>query len=119
VDKLPQTINYFNVHFKEKNMLKVLVTYKVKPDRVTENEELVKAVYDELRENNDPDIHYATFKLDDGQTFSHIASFASPEKQAELTESTSFQAFRENLPDRCEVPPNPQKLNEIDSYNFV
>ena len=100
-------------------MIKVLVTYKVKPDRVTKNEELVKAVYDELRQNNDPDIHYATFKLDDGQTFAHFASFASPEKQAELTESTSFQAFRENLPDRCEVPPNPQKLNEIDSFNFV
>ena len=100
-------------------MLKVLVTYKVKSDRVPENEELVKAVYDELRQNNDPDIHYATFKLDDGQTFAHIASFASPAKQAELTESKSFQAFRENLPDRCEVSPNPQKLNEIDSYNFV
>jgi quinol monooxygenase YgiN len=119
VAKLPQTFNNFNVQFKERKMLRVLVTYKVKPDRVTENEELVKAVYDELRQNNDPDIHYATFKLDDGQTYTHIASFSSPQKQAELTESKSFQAFRENLPDRCEVPPNPQKLNEIDSYNFV
>jgi len=100
-------------------MLKVMVTYKVKAERVRENEDLVKAVYDELRQNNDPDIHYATFKLDDGQTFVHIASFASPEKQSKLTDSKSFQAFRENLPVRCEVPPNPQKLNEIDAYNFV
>jgi len=100
-------------------MIKVMVTYKIKPDRVRENEELVKAVYDELRKNNDPDIHYATFKLDDGQTFVHIASFASQEKQPVLTDSKSFQAFREKLPDRCEVPPNSQKLNEIDSYNFV
>ena len=103
----------------ERKMIKMLVTYKVKPDRVEENEDLVKAVYAELRQHNEPDIHYATFKLDDGQTFAHIASFASPEKQAELTESKSFQAFRENLPDRCEEPPNPQKLNEIDAYNFV
>ncbi len=94
-------------------------TQNTKSDRVQENEELVKAVYDELRQNNDPDIHYATFKLGDGQTFAHIASFASAEKQAELTNSKSFTAFRENPPDRCEVPPNPQKLNEIDSYNFV
>ena len=100
-------------------MIKVLVTYKVKSDRVEENEKLVKAVYEELRQKNDPDIHYATFKLDDGQTFAHFASFASPEKQAELTESKSFQAFRKDLPARCEVPPDPQKLNEIDSYNFV
>ena len=100
-------------------MIKVMVTYKVKPDRVQENEDLVKAVYDELRQKNDPDIHYATFKLDDGLTFTHIASFASPEKQAALTDSKSFSAFRENLPDRCEVPPDPQKLTEIDSYNFI
>jgi hypothetical protein len=32
---------------------------------------------------------------------------------------TFYESIKENLPDRCEVPPNPQKLNEIDSYNFV
>jgi len=100
-------------------MPKVLVTYKVKSDRVQENEKLVKAVYEELRRNNDPDIHYATFKLDDGQTFVHIASIASAAKQTQLTESKSFRAFRENLPDRCEVPPNFQNLHEIDAYKFV
>ena len=63
-------------------MERVMVTYKVKPDRVAENEEFVKAVYEELHQINDPDIHYATFRLDDGQTFVHIASFASAEKTA-------------------------------------
>ena len=42
-------------------MERILVTYKVKPDRVEENEELIKAVYAELRQINDLDIHYATF----------------------------------------------------------
>jgi hypothetical protein len=45
-------------------MVNVSVTYKIKSNRVQENEELIKAVYDELRQNNDPDIHYATFKHD-------------------------------------------------------
>ena len=100
-------------------MERVLVTYKVKPDRVGENEELVKAVYEELRQINDAGIHYATFKLNDGQTFVHIASFESMDKQPVLTESSAFKAFQENLKDRCEVPPDPQKLNEVDSYKFV
>ena len=100
-------------------MERVLVTYKVKPDRVKENEELVRAVYNELRKINDPDIHYATFKLDDQQTFVHIASFASEEKKPILTESAPFRAFQEDLKERCDVPPNPQKLNEVSTYNFV
>ncbi|MBT8331814.1 MAG: hypothetical protein KJP06_05740 [Deltaproteobacteria bacterium] len=100
-------------------MERILVTYKVKPDRVKENEELIRAVYAELRQINDLDIHYATFKLADGLTFVHMASFASMDKQPVLTESRAFKAFQENLKDRCEVPPDPQKLEEVDSYNFV
>ena len=99
-------------------MERIMVTYKVKPDRVQENEELVKAVYEGLRQINDPDVHYATFKLNDGQTFVHIASFVSMDKQPVLTESKAFKAFQENLKDRCEIPPDPQKLDEVDSYNF-
>ena len=96
-----------------------MVTYRVKLDRVKENEELIKAVYAELRQINDLDIHYATFRLADEQTFVHIAAFASMDKQPVLTESKAFKAFQENLQDRCEIPPDPQKLEEVDSYNFV
>ena len=100
-------------------MERILVTYKVKPDRVEENEELIKNVYAELRKINDLEIHYATFKLNDGQTFVHLASFASIDKQPILTESKAFKAFQENLKERCEIPPDPQKLSEVDTYNFV
>ena len=99
-------------------MERLMVTYKVKADRVEENEQLVKAVYEGLRQINDPDIHYATFKLNDGQTFVHIASFALMDKQPILTESKPFKTFQEKLKDRCETPPDPQKLNEIATYNF-
>src|SRR5947199_356140 len=47
-------------------MKQVIVRYKVKPDRVAENEELVRAVYEELRRTEPPGLRYATFKLDDG-----------------------------------------------------
>ena len=43
-------------------MVKLIVRYRVKADKVAENEGLVRAVYRSLHEIKDPDIHYATFK---------------------------------------------------------
>ena len=40
-------------------------------------------------------------------------------KETVLTGTKAFKAFQESLGERCEVPTNPQKLNEIGSFNFV
>jgi len=100
-------------------MNRVMVTYKVKSDKLAENESLVKAVYAELHQINNPDMHYATFKLEDGQTFVHIASFASEEGRQALSNCNAFKEFQKDIKERCEVPPNPQKLSEVGSFNFV
>ena len=55
-------------------MGKVVVRYKVKPERVEENERLIGAVYAELAESAPEGLRYATFRLDDGVSFVHIAS---------------------------------------------
>jgi len=54
-------------------MRQVSVRYRVKPDRVTENEELVRAVYEELGRVRPDGLAYATFKLEDGVSFVHLA----------------------------------------------
>ena len=54
-------------------MKRVMVRYKVKPDQAARNEELVRAVYAELHDREPSGIRYATFKLDDGLTFVHLA----------------------------------------------
>ncbi len=100
-------------------MVRLLVRYKVKADKVAENEGLVRAVYDSLREIGDPDVHYATFKLKDGCTFVHIASFPSKEKEAVLTELGAFKAFQKDLKDRCDQLPDAQPLTEVGSYRFA
>ncbi len=100
-------------------MLRLLVRYKVKADKVAENESLVRAVYNGLRQINDLDVHYATFKLNDGRTFVHIASFPSKEKEAVLTQSPAFKAFQKDLKDRCDELPDPQPLTEVGSFGFV
>ena len=55
-------------------MGKVVVRYKVKPERVEENERLIGRVYEELAESAPEGLRYATFRLDDGVSFVHIAS---------------------------------------------
>ena len=47
-------------------MRRVMVRYKVKPDQVEANEELVRAVYEELDRTSPAGLRYATFKLADG-----------------------------------------------------
>lgn len=99
-------------------MISVLVTYKVKAERVEENERLVRAVYEELAAAGHDDVHYATFKQADGQTFVHLAAFPSPEAQQKLGKLSAFQEFQRDLPDRCEVPPAPVPIQEIGSWNL-
>lgn len=97
----------------------VLVQYKVKADRVAENEEKVRAVYRELAERQDSSIHYATFKLDDGQSFAHVAMWADDAPDAGLGSIEAFKAFQENIGDRCEVPPQPAPLNLVGNWNLL
>jgi hypothetical protein len=99
-------------------MMQLIVRYRVKAEKVAENEGLVRAVYNGLREIGDPDVHYATFKLKDGQTFVHMAWFPSEEKNKVLTELGAFKEFQKGLKERCEVQPDNQPLAVVDSYMF-
>ena len=99
-------------------MLRVMVKYTVKADRVEENERLVRAVFAGLKEIGDPGIRYATFKLEDGQTFVHMALYDSQEKQDIVSGSPAFAEFQKDLGDRCEVPLDVQVLTPVGAYNF-
>jgi hypothetical protein len=96
-------------------MPKVLVRYQVRPDRVAENETLVRAVYDELAESRPDGLSYATFKLPDGVTFIHVAKHAG---ENPLRGVAAFQAFQEGIQERCDEPPVVSELDEIGSYRF-
>ena len=80
----------------------VMVRYTLKPERVAENEELVRAVFEELATTQPDGLQYATLKLDDGVSFVHIAATSDP---GLLSEVAAFARFKENLGDRCEEPP--------------
>lgn len=96
-------------------MRRVLVRYKLKPGAVAENEELVRAVYEELERTQPPGMRYATFQLDDGLSFVHIHSSGGANA---LTELASFKAFQQGIADRCDEAPKVSELREIGNYRF-
>jgi L-rhamnose mutarotase len=97
---------------------RVLIRYKVKPERAEENEQLVRAVYEELRRTEPGGFQYATFQLDDGVTFVHLAATESDNGQSPLPKLEVFRRFQENIGDRCDEPPVASHLHEIGSYHL-
>jgi hypothetical protein len=100
-------------------MKQVIVRYKVKPERASENEELVRAVYAELHQTRPAGLRYATFQADDGVSFVHIASHNSEDGSSPLSEVAAFKRFQENIDDRCEEGPIVSAVREIGSYRFL
>jgi hypothetical protein len=96
-------------------MRQVMVRYKVKPERVAENEELVRAVYDELQRTEPAGFRYATFQLDDGVSFVHLAS--SDDGHSPLSQVKAFKRFQEGIADRCDEAPVVTELREIGSFH--
>jgi hypothetical protein len=95
-------------------MRQVMVRYKVKPDRIEENEQLVRAVYEELAGSGPAGLRYATFRLDDGVSFVHIASVEGDHNA--LAESEAFARFQADVRDRCDELPVVTELHEVGSY---
>lgn len=99
-------------------MKRIMVRYKVKPERVAENEELVKAVYEELARAKPAGLRYATFRMDDGVSFAHVASIETEDGKSPLAGIAAFARFTENVRERCDEPPVTTELDEIGSYRF-
>jgi hypothetical protein len=97
-------------------MKTVVVRYKVKPDRVAENEELVRAVYEELDRAQPDGLRYATFRLEDGVSFMHLS--ATEADRNPLTQVEAFARFTASIRDRCDEPPVVTALDEIGSYRL-
>jgi hypothetical protein len=97
-------------------MRRVMVQYKVKADRAAENERYIQAVFAQLEREKPAGLRYASFKLDDGVGFVHIASVETAENP--LAALAAFKEFTAQIKDRCDEPPVTTTLNEIGSYRF-
>jgi hypothetical protein len=94
-------------------MKRVMVRYRVRPDAVERNEELVRAVYASLAELAPPGLQYATYKLDDGVSFVHLAAY---EGDSPLPRVEAFREFSSSIRDRCDEAPVVTELEEVGAY---
>jgi hypothetical protein len=99
-------------------MKQVLVRYTTRADRAEENAQLIREVFDSLRKTAPAGIRYASYRLDDGVSFIHIASIDDPVNNP-LQNLAAFKAFTANINDRCDVAPETLVLNEVGSYSEV
>jgi hypothetical protein len=97
-------------------MRSVMVRYQVKPGQAELNEQLVRAVYEELRQAKPDGFRYGTFRLADGVTFVHLAFSTGNDNP--LTEIEAFGKFQQGIADRCDVPPAVTELTEVGSYEL-
>jgi hypothetical protein len=100
-------------------MRQVMVRYKVKPERVEENEELVRAVYEEIHRTEPAGLRYATFKLDDGVSFVHLAVTESENGGSPLSKVKAFQEFQKDIEDRTDEGPVVTELDLIGSFRLL
>ena len=97
-------------------MRRVLVRYKVKPERVAEHETLILDVFAELGRTSPPGIRYGAYKQADGLSFVHFALVAAEPNP--LDALPAFQAFTARVRERCDEPPVSVVLTEVGSYGF-
>lgn len=98
--------------------MKHMVSYKLKADRVAENERYVAAVFEALKQTRPSGLRYATFRLGDGVSFIHLVSHEEADGSNALTALPAFKAFAAGVKERCEEPPVRVELTEIGSYGF-
>jgi hypothetical protein len=95
-------------------MERTLIRYRLKPEHVERNEELVRATFEELHRAAPSGLRYTIFKLEDGVSFMHISE--SEGEESPLAGLASVQEFRRELADRCEEQPVVTELTEVASY---
>lgn len=96
-------------------MKRIHVTYQVKPDQVAENIQLIESVFEELNTAAPDGLRYASFMLEDGVTFVHVASVESDGGNP-LAELDAFKAFTADIKDRCDIPPAASAVTTIGAY---
>ena len=96
-------------------MRQVMVRYTTRADQAEENGRLIREVFASLREAAPKGLTYASYRLDDGVSFVHVATVDDAANSA-LQSLPAFKAFTAGVKERCEVAPVTTVLHEVGSY---
>jgi len=96
-------------------MDRLMLRYRVKPEQLERNLQLVRAVYAELHATRPDGLRYVTFQLEDGLTFVDIAW--GKDLPGPLPQLEAFRRFRADLEERCDERVVTE-FTEVDSYGL-
>ena len=101
-------------------MKTTIVRYKVRPEAAKENEELIRKVFAQLARDRTRGMRYQSFRLDDGVSFVHIASYDETLWEANpLRELAAFRDFLEGIGGRCEEQPVSLPAGQIGAHDSL
>lgn len=98
-------------------MRQTMVSYTTKSERAAENEELIKQVYQELKSTTPNGVHYATFAMEDGVSFVHLARLDDGAEDG-LMQVSAFRTFLAEIDQRTDAELKRMPLREVGSYQF-
>src|SRR4029453_9566709 len=98
-------------------MSQVMVRYKVKPERAAENDQLIRAVYEEMHRTRPHGLRYTTFRLEAGVSFVHIA--LQEDDAPGLPDVKAFREFTRQIEDRCDEEPRATLLPQVGAFGFA
>jgi hypothetical protein len=93
-----------------------VVRYQTRPERSDENQALIEKVFVELDARRPAGLHYASYRLADGNSFVHIATVDDDEGPNPLTTTPAFAEFQRDLADRVVDGPIPSRATLVGSY---
>jgi hypothetical protein len=93
-----------------------VIRYTTTPESADENERLVREVFAELAAKDPGGLRYATFRLEDGVSFVHVAVIEGDDNP--LNSSAAFARFQSGIGDRCSEGPAPSDATVVGSYRF-
>jgi hypothetical protein len=94
----------------------IMVQYRVKLERASENEQFIRDVFAALAREEPPGIRYVSFKAIDGVSFTHLAVIDSEDGTNPLLALEAFRRFVHTIRERCESPPQTTELVEVGAY---
>ena len=97
-------------------MKRAIVRYKVKSDKAQQNIEFIQKVFTALDNSKPEGLRYASFRLEDGVSFIHIASIETSDGANPLSGFEEFKAFKQDIASRCEEPPVASDVDTIGNF---
>ena len=97
-------------------MKQSLIRYKTKPERIDDNERLIKDVFAELHSKSPEGVRYLAVKLGDG-TFIHLVETKNGSNP--ITTLDAFRAFQNGIKERCIEPPQSGDVTIVGNYRML